>query len=49
MHQRVYDVLEHHPVRDPATVAAQRMTGVKLRPLTPVRAKNSAQNWLQQA
>jgi hypothetical protein len=28
--QRFDDVLEHHPVRDAATVAAQRMVGMEL-------------------
>jgi hypothetical protein len=30
MDQRLDDVLEHHPVGDAATVAAQRMVGVEL-------------------
>jgi hypothetical protein len=34
VHQRGHHVLEHHPARHPAAVAAQRMPWLKLRELT---------------
>jgi hypothetical protein len=39
MDQRLDDVLEHHPVGDAATVAAQRMVGVELATLGQQRGE----------
>ena len=49
MHQRIDDVLEHHPVGDAAAVAAQRMTGMELRPLTAGQLTKLDPDRLQQA
>jgi hypothetical protein len=43
------DVLEHHPVRDPAAVAAQRVTRVKLRAVTAGQRVKLHPDRLQQA
>ena len=49
MHQCLNDVLKHHPVADPPTMAAQRMSGVKRRALTTQQGTELAPDRLQQA
>jgi hypothetical protein len=39
VYQGVHQVLEHHPVRDPTPVAAQRMVGTELAGLRQQRGE----------
>jgi hypothetical protein len=49
MHQCGHDVLKHHPVADPAAMAAQRVKGVKRRALPADQRAELAPDRLQQA
>ena len=49
MHQCGHDVLKHHPVADPAAMAAQRVSGVKWRALPADQRAELAPDRLQQA